>query len=131
MIKRYDQTPLVGMTMVQFLITSLAAVILIQAAGIAEAPALTIFAAVLPAAGLISLLAFLPAVILLFWAQKFLFPGRVGLLMMSEVLIAVLTASLFLPEERLSSVEWAGAVLIVGACLIEVFLIPQSRSEAA
>ena len=131
MIKRYDQVPLAGMTMFQFLITGLAAVILIQAAGIAEVPALDLLTAALPAAGLMSLLAFLPAVILLFWAQKFLFPGRVGLLMMSEVLTAVLTASLFLPEERLSAVEWAGAALIVGACLIEVVLIPQTCSEAA
>ena len=131
MIKRYDQVPLAGMTMFQFLITGLAAVILIQAAGIAEVPALDLLTAVLPAAGLMSLLAFLPAVVLLFWAQKFLFPGRVGLLMMSEVLTAVLTASLFLPEERLSAVEWAGAALIVGACLIEVFFVPQTCSEAA
>jgi len=67
----------------------------------------------------------------LFWVQKFLFPGRVGLLMMSEVLTAVLTASLFLPEERLSAIEWAGAVLIIGACLFEVFLTPHERPEPA
>lgn len=130
MIKRYNRVPLAGMTMVQFLVTGLAAVLLIQAAGIAEVPTLELLTAALPAAALMSLAAFLPAVILLFWAQKFLFPGRVGLLMMSEVLTAVLTASMFLPEERLSAVEWAGAALIVGACLIEVLLTPQIGGEA-
>lgn len=131
MIKRYSDVPLAGMTMFQFLITGLAAVVLIHAAGIAEVPRLELFTATLPVASLISLFAFLPAVIFLFWAQKFLFPGRVGLLMMSEVLTAVLTASLLLPEERLSAVEWAGAALIVGACLIEVLFIPKTIHETA
>ncbi|MEM7171623.1 MAG: DMT family transporter [Pseudomonadota bacterium] len=130
-IKRYEQVPLASMTMFQFLITGLAAIVLIQAVGIAEVPEIDRLTAALPAAGLISVIAFLPAVTLLFWAQKFLFPGRVGLLMMSEVLTAVLTASMLLPEESLSMVEWAGAALIVSACLIEVFLIPQADSEAA
>lgn len=129
MIKRYDQVPLAGMTMFQFLITGLAAVIVIHAAGIAEVPEINLLAKAMPVAGLISLLAFLPAVVLLFWAQKFLFPGRVGLLMMSEVLTAVLTASLLLPDERLSVLEWTGATLIVGACLIEVLFIPRARSK--
>ncbi|MEM7226058.1 MAG: DMT family transporter [Pseudomonadota bacterium] len=131
MIKRYDRVPVAGMSMVQFFFTGLVAVALVDLAGIAAVPDIGLLTAALPAAGMMSILAFLPAVCLLFWAQKFLFPGRVGLLMMSEVLTAVLTASLFLPDERLSVVEWAGAGLIVGACLIEVFLTPQPCGEPA
>ena len=100
-------------------------------AGIVEIPTGDLFARVMPMTALLSIVAFLPAVCVLFWAQKFLFPGRVGLLMMSEVLTAVITASLLLPEERMSVVEWTGAALIIGACLVEVFLTPQERSELA
>ena len=83
----------------------------------------------MPRATLISILAFLLAVCLLFWAQKFLFPGRVGLLMMSEVLTAVITASVFRPEERMSAIEWSGAALIIGACLVEVFVTPRKAMQ--
>jgi len=47
------------------------------------------------------------------------------------VLTAVVTASLFLPEERMSVIEWTGAALIVGACLAEVFLVPRGNPELA
>ena len=100
-------------------------------AGVVELPTGDLLARVMPMAGLISILAFLPAVCVLFWAQKFLFPGRVGLLMMSEVLTAVVTASLLLPEESMSAIEWMGAALIVGACLLEVLLTPQERPALA
>ena len=131
MIKRFDVVPVAGMTMAQFACAALAAVALGHVAGPVEVPGGEALLEVLPMVVLISIAIFLPGVCVLFWAQKFLFPGRVGLLMMSEVLTAVLTASLFLPEERLSAIEWTGAVLIIGACLVEVFLTPHERPEPA
>ncbi|MCG8369106.1 MAG: DMT family transporter, partial [Proteobacteria bacterium] len=131
MIKRYDRVPLPGMTLFQFAFTAAGALLLGYLVGLVEMPSLDLAAQVLPSAASISIAVILPAVVVLFWAQKFLFPGRVGLLMMSEVLTAVITASLFLPEERMSALEWAGAALIVGACLAEVFLTPQPRARAA
>jgi len=47
-------------------------------------------------------------------------PGRSGLLMMSEVIVAVFSAALLLPEELLSPAEWAGAAAIILAALIEI-----------
>lgn len=131
MIKRYDAVPVPGMAMFQFAFTALGAIVLGYVAGIVELPTGDLVVRVMPMAVLISIVAFLPAVCVLFWAQKFLFPGRVGLLMMSEVLTAVITASLLLPEERMSLAEWTGAALIIGACLVEVLLTPQERSELA
>ena len=131
MIKRFGSVPLAGMTMFQFVVTALTACILGYVSGIAELPEKELIIQVTPFASGISILAILPAVVILFWAQKFLFPGRVGLLMMSEVLAAVISASLLLPEERMSVTEWAGAALIVGACLMEVLLTPKSASESA
>ncbi len=131
MIKRYDRVPVPGMTMIQFAVTGISAVALGYVAGAVALPSAALVIRMVPTAALVSIAIFLPAVCLIFWAQKFLFPGRVGLLMMSEVLTAVISASLFLPEERLSALEWVGAVLIVGACLVEVLLTPHSRPETA
>lgn len=131
MIKRYDRVPVPGMTMVQFAVTALGAVVLGYIAGSVTLPTVDRALPMMPMAALVSVAFFLPAACLVFWAQKFLFPGRVGLLMMSEVLTAVLSASLFLPEERLSALEWTGAALIIGACLVEVLLTPHRQPETA
>ncbi len=120
-IKHYDTVPLPGMTMFQFFFTSLSAILLGLLMGNFQPPSLDVVLPSLPLSALISLIIILPSVWLIFWAQKFLFPGRVGLLMMSEVLMAVVSASIFLPEEAMSLMAWCGAVLIITACFIEVF----------
>ncbi|MEM7268382.1 MAG: DMT family transporter [Pseudomonadota bacterium] len=53
-------------------------------------------------------------------------PGRSGLLMMSEVIVAVFSAAILLPEEALGAWEWVGASLIIGAGFIEVLGSDQS-----
>ncbi|MBS9715965.1 DMT family transporter [Pseudohalocynthiibacter aestuariivivens] len=127
MIMRFDAVPLPGMTMFQFAFTTLGALVLGYSVSIVDIPHPDLANRLIPFASMISVFAILPAVVVLFWAQKFLFPGRVGLLMMSEVLVAVITASLFLPEEHMSPIEWLGAVLIIGACLFEVLLTPREN----
>jgi len=124
MIKKYHAVPLPGMTMFQFASTAFLGLLLGAVAGVLVVPSSAALLAALPYGAFVSLVFMIPAVIVLFWAQKFLFPGRVGLLMMSEVLVAGVTASLLLPHERMNGVEWAGAALILGACLIEVLLSP-------
>ncbi len=47
-------------------------------------------------------------------------PGRSGLLMMTEVVVAVFSAAILIPEEALSFWEWVGAAMIIGAGVIEV-----------
>ena len=44
--------------------------------------------------------------------------------MMSEVMVATLTASLFLPNEVMEYVQWVGAVFIIVACFIEILASP-------
>ena len=131
MIRRFDTVPVAGMTMVQFACAALGAIVLGAVAGDVALPAGAVLTQVMPTTAAISVAIFLPAVFVLFWAQKFLFPGRVGLLMMSEVLMAVASASIFLPEERMSMLAWTGAALIIGACLLEVLVMPQRHAEPA
>ena len=120
LIMRSGGVPVAGMGMVQFAVTTCIALLLGGFVDGFAIPGSGVLLEVLPVSAAVAVFGMLPAVFILFWAQKFLFPGRVGLLMMSEVLVAVFTASLLLPDERLGLLEWAGAVLIVGACFIEI-----------
>jgi drug/metabolite transporter (DMT)-like permease len=87
-------------------------------------PSLALLQQVAPASTVISIGIILPSILIIFWAQKFLFPGRVALLMMTEVIVATLTASWMLPQEAMGMLEWIGACLIVGACVVEIFEAP-------
>lgn len=130
LIMRSGGVPVAGMGMVQFAATAGIALLLGGLTDGFAPPAPSVLRDVLPVSVAISAFVMVPAVCILFWAQKFLFPGRVGLLMMSEVLVAVFTASLLLPDEALGALEWAGAVLIVGACFIEIAPARKGRSAS-
>jgi len=72
----------------------------------------------------------LPSFFVILRVSQVLFPGRVGILMMSEVIVAIVSASLLIPEETMLWLQWVGAAAIVAAGLIEV-LFGYSRSDAA
>lgn len=61
----------------------------------------------------------LPTIFICLRAAQVLSPGRIGILMMSEVLVAGITAPLLLGE-TLSGREWLAAALIILAGVIEV-----------
>ena len=50
--------------------------------------------------------------------------------MMSEIMVATLTASLFLPNAVMGFIEWAGALVIIGACFVEILAGPSPDLEA-
>lgn len=131
LIKRFPETPLPGMTMAQFAFTALAAIVCSALAGPFSVPDIGPVLASLPVAAIASIGLVLPTVWIIFWAQRILFPGRAGLLMMSEVLVAIISASLFLPEETMSAVEWVGGALVICACLIEVLTPGADEKPAA
>lgn len=64
------------------------------------------------------------SVLAIFWAVSQISPGRSGLLMMTEVVVAVISAAIFLPEETLTTPQWLGAGLILTAGVIEVLSAP-------
>lgn len=61
----------------------------------------------------------LPMIWLTVWPATLLSPARVGLLLMSEVVVGLFSASLF-ANEPFGWREFCGAVLIVGAAVIEL-----------
>ena len=126
-IKRLGKAPVGGMMAMQFIFVAVIAVALglvldggTELTQLADTPAIWIAVAA-------SVLGVLPAVALMFWASQFLFPGRVGILLLAEVVVAVVTASLLLPEERLIGVQWLAVLLIMGAAVVE--FIPEGSTR--
>jgi drug/metabolite transporter (DMT)-like permease len=60
----------------------------------------------------------LPSILAIFWACRVLFPGRAAILMMSEALVATISATLLLPEETMTVMQWTGAAIVLLACLL-------------
>jgi drug/metabolite transporter (DMT)-like permease len=120
LIKKYPDAPTTIASVWQFLFACLfcagASIFLF-----AEAPPrFSAVVAGLPVAMAGSILVLLPSLYAIFWASKRLFPGRVGILMMSEAVVAILSASLLLPDETMSLRQWIGSAVILIACLVEV-----------
>ena len=62
----------------------------------------------------------LPSFCIIFFTAKFLSPGRVGILMMSEVIVAMFSASILIPDEKMFPIQWLGAFAILLAGFYEV-----------
>lgn len=125
LIRKFDHLPVASMTAFQFLCLSAGAVAIEAAISPAPPVAWEVLRPMLGFMLALAVFAVLPGTLALFWAQQRLYPGRVGLLMMSEVLVAVISASILLPGERLAPVQWIGALMIIAASVIE--LIPARR----
>ena len=76
-------------------------------------PTLNHVALALPVAFLASAVVFLHSVLLIFRIMQYLSPGLVGILMLSEVLLAALSSWLFL-RETLTAWQWGGVWVILG-----------------
>ena len=83
MIKCYGEVPITTLLFSQFLLASVFALLLGAAAGLAPTPSLVFLLQVVPTSIAISIGLILPSILIMFWAQKFLFPDRVGLLMIT------------------------------------------------
>lgn len=91
------------------------------AAGFGEiTPPVAAVGAALSGFALAGSFAILASLYAIFWAMARMSPGRSGLLMMTEVVVAVVSAAILLPEEAMGAVEWLGAALIISAGVIEV-----------
>ena len=77
-----------------------------------------------------SIFIFLPCFCIIFRVSQILFPGRVGILTMSEVVVAIISAAIFVPEERMLLMQWVGAIAIIMAGLIEVLFGYKNSEEA-
>lgn len=129
LIKRYNHVSELAVGLWQFAFGSAIALGLGWAIGLAALPASGALISALGIGTVIAVVMIVPAMVAIFWAQRFLFPGRVGVLMMAEVLVAVISAAILLPEEWLTPIEWVGALLIIAACFTEALDQPKKAQE--
>ncbi|MXX16039.1 MAG: EamA family transporter, partial [Gammaproteobacteria bacterium] len=81
-------------------------------------PSLAQAGPVLPLLVAFVLFLLIPGTYASFWGPKFLNPGIVGLLLMTEIVVGTITAALF-AGEPFGVRELVGVTLITGACLLE------------
>ncbi len=127
-LNRWSTIPILPLTAFIFLCTTALSAIF---AGVIIADELPVFGMLkdaFPTALLWSIVIILPGFLVIFKVSQILFPGRVGILTMSEVVVAIISASVLLPEEKMGIVHWLGAAAIVMACLVEV-LFGYSKSK--
>jgi drug/metabolite transporter (DMT)-like permease len=108
--------PVASMHFFSFLAALVCCLVLPRIEGI---PSIGVWLSASPVMWLYTCLVLLPSLFAIFWAARKLYPGRVGILMMTEVLVAVASASILLAE-MLALLEWFGVILILAAGLIEV-----------
>ena len=111
-IRRHPKADFLHITFMQYLVGGLLAGCVALFMG-DEIPAFNHVLAALPVALLASAVVFLPSVLLIFRIMQYLSPGLVGILMLSEVLVAALSSWLFL-HETLTPWQWGGVLVILG-----------------
>ena len=117
-MKRWPGEKLLATSFHQFLFAVLAGSVLAQLLFPATAPSPAQLLDVLPMAFVGSVMLLLPSIMAIFWASRVLFPGRAAILMMSEALVATISATLLLPEETMTLMQWTGGAIVLLACLL-------------
>ena len=114
MIRRYDGLSFVTVSFLQYLSGGIMALLAALYLG-DPIPQLNAFLQAIPPAFLASVVVFLPSVLLIFRIMQYVSPGLVGILMLSEALVAAVSAAFWLGE-TLSSTQWigVGAILTTG-----------------
>lgn len=114
MIRRYDGLNFVHVSFLQYLFGGIMALLAALYLG-DPIPQLNAFLQAIPPAFLASVVVFLPSVLLIFRIMQYVSPGLVGILMLSEALVAAVSAAFWLGE-TLSSTQWIGvsAILTTG-----------------
>ena len=117
-MKRWPGEKLLATSFYQFVFAVLAGAVLAHLLFPGTAPAPAQLLDVLPLAFVGSAMLLLPSIMAIFWASRVLFPGRAAILMMSEALVATISATLLLPEETMTLMQWAGGAIVLLACLL-------------
>ncbi|MFZ1469336.1 MAG: DMT family transporter [Paracoccaceae bacterium] len=117
-MKRWPGAHVAATTTFQFVFAVVAGVSLQLLVLSGPVPTIAQLTTAFPMSFLASTLILLPSVYLIFWACRLLFPGRAAVLMMSEAVVAVISATLLLPEETMTGQQWAGGAIVLLACLI-------------
>src|SRR5210317_1062813 len=119
-LNRWSNIPILPLATFIFFSTTIISAIFAGAVQVNLLPDFTMIKTAFPTAAFWSIVIFLPCFCIIFRVSQLLFPGRVGILTMSEVVVAIVSAAILVPEERMLLMQWAGAIAILLAGLIEV-----------
>ena len=119
-LKRWSAIPILPLTTFIFIATTAISAIFAGIFFNVPLPDTTMLKTAFPTAAIWSIVLLLPCFCIIFRVSQLLFPGRVGILTMSEVVVAMISSAILLPEEPMLVQQWIGAFTILFAGLIDV-----------
>ena len=127
-LNRWSNIPILPLATFIFVSTTAFSAIFAGVLYVDPLPDFTMLKTAFPTAAFWSIFILLPCFCIIFRVSQLLFPGRVGILTMSEVIVAIASAAILVPEEKMLLMQWVGAIAILLAGFIEV-LFGHSRKE--
>jgi drug/metabolite transporter (DMT)-like permease len=128
-LNRWSNIPILPLATFIFFSTTAFSAIFAGVLHVESLPDLAMLKTAFPTAALWSIFIFLPCFCIIFRVSQILFPGRVGILTMSEVVVAIVSAAILVPEETMLLMQWVGAIAILLAGLIEVLFGHKKTTE--
>ena len=119
-LKKWSKLPIIPLTAIVYFSTTSLSILLAIIVYKAPIPSLALIGQNFSTAFIWSVIVLLPSFCIIFRISQILFPGRVGILMMSEVAVAVISAKILLPEEQMVILQWIGALAILLAGVVEI-----------
>ena len=119
-LKKWSNLPIIPLTAIDYFSTTSLSILLAVVVYKAPIPSLALIGQNFSTAFIWSVIVLLPSFCIIFRISQILFPGRVGILMMSEVAVAVISAKILLPEEQMVILQWIGALAILLAGVVEI-----------
>ena len=119
-LKKWSKLPIIPLTAIVYFSTTSLSILLAIMVYKAPIPSLVLIGQNFSTAFIWSVIVLLPSFCIIFRISQILFPGRVGILMMSEVAVAVISAKILLPEEQMVILQWIGASAILLAGVVEI-----------
>ena len=119
-LKKWSKLPIIPLTAIVYFSTTSLSILLAIIVYKAPIPSLGLIGQNFSTAFIWSVIVLLPSFCIIFRISQILFPGRVGILMMSEVAVAVISAKILLPEEQMVILQWIGASAILLAGVVEI-----------
>ena len=119
-LKKWSKLPIIPLTAIVYFSTTSLSILLAIIVYKAPIPSLALIGQNFSTAFIWSVIVLLPSFCIIFRISQIFFPGRVGILMMSEVAVAVISAKILLPEEQMVILQWIGASAILLAGVVEI-----------
>lgn len=119
-LNRWATIPILPLLACTFLATTLFSALTAGLLPANPVPDLQAVKMALPVAAFWAIFIFVPSFFIIFRISQLLFPGRVGILTMTEAIVAIVSAAILIPEESMLLLQWLGAGAIIMAGLIEV-----------